>query len=219
MDKIKHGIIICGGVIEETFVLEVMKDFRADCIIAVDKGLEFLHQHKIKPNVVVGDFDSVREEILSQYLDRKDISVYSHDSVKESSDTELAIEIALSLKIKQLLILGATGNRLDHFWGNVQSLTMALKAGASGVILDGKNRIRLLDTEFTMKKEGSFGDFFSLFPLGGVVEKVSLQGAKYPLTNEKLTPWNSRCISNEIIEEELVISFNNGVVVLMETKD
>ena len=219
MKKKKCAIIICGGVIEEDFVLEAMKNSNADCIIAVDKGLEFLHQHKIKPGIIVGDFDSVRGDIVSQYLNREDISVYPHDSMKESSDTELAIEVALNLNLKYLLILGATGNRLDHFWGNVQSLTMTLEAGVSGVILDGRNRIRLLNKDFTIRKGDCFGDYFSLFPLGGIVENISLQGARYPLTNEKLTPWNSRCISNEIIEEELVISFNDGVVVLMETKD
>ena len=219
MKKKECAVIICGGVIEEAFVLETIKNSNTDCIIAVDKGLEFLHQHKIKPDVVVGDFDSISKEIMSHYLDRDEISIYSHDSVKESSDTELAIEVALNLKVKHLLILGGTGNRLDHFWGNVQSLTMALEAGVCGVIMDSKNRIRLLNKEFALRKEDRFGDYFSLFPLGGVVDKVSLQGAKYPLTNEKLTPWNSRCISNEIIEEELVIRFNNGVVVLMETKD
>ena len=219
MEKKECAVIICGGVIEEAFVLETMKNSNAECIIAVDKGLEFLYQHKIKPDVIVGDFDSVSKDIVSQYLDREDISVYSHDSVKESSDTELAIEVAIGLKFEKLLILGATGNRLDHFWGNIQSLKLALDAGVGGIILDSKNRIRLLNKEFTLKKSESFGDYFSLFPLGEPVENMILEGAKYPLKNETLTPWNSRCISNEIVEERLKITFDNGVVVLMETRD
>jgi len=219
MEKKECAVIICGGVIEEAFVLETMKNSNAKCIIAVDKGLEFLYQHKIKPDVIVGDFDSVSKDIVSQYLDREDISVYSHDSVKESSDTELAIEVALNLNLKHLLILGATGNRLDHFWGNIQSLTLALKAGASGIILDSKNKIRLLDREFVLKRSEHFGCYFSLFPLGAPIENLSLQGAKYPLKKERLTPWNSRCISNEIVGEELRIIFDHGIVVLMETKD
>jgi len=219
MEKKEGAIIICGGAIEETFVLEIMKNYNEEGIIAADQGLEFLHRHKIKPDVIVGDFDSVSKEIVSQYLEKEEIFVYSHDSMKESSDTELAIEVALNMNVKHLLILGATGNRLDHFWGNVQSLTMALKAGVSGMILDSKNRIRLLDGEFVLKKSEHFGRYFSLFPLGAPVENVSLQGAKYPLKGEGLTPWNSRCISNEIVGEELRIIFNHGIVVLMETKD
>ena len=219
MKKKECALIICGGVIEEAFVLETMENSNAECIIAVDKGLEFLHQHKIKPDVIVGDFDSVSKDIVSQYLDREDISVHFHDSVKENSDTELAIEVAISLEFERFLVLGATGNRLDHFWGNVQSLKGALDSGVCGLIIDNKNRIRLLNGDFILKRSDSFGDYFSLFPLGEPVENVTIDGAKYPLKNERLIPWNSRCISNEIVGERLEITFDNGIVVFMETKD
>ena len=217
--KKKKAMIICGGFIEVDFALETIKDAEPDCIIAADKGLEFLYQHKIVPDVIVGDFDSVSKKVLSHYVGEKTISIYQHDPKKESSDTELAIEAAMELKHKELLILGATGNRLDHFWGNVQSLKSAIDAGVEGIILDSKNKVRLLNRDFVLKKSESFGSYFSLFPLGGTVENVSLEGAKYPLKNESLTPWNSRFISNEIIDEELKITFDEGIVILMETKD
>ena len=217
--KKKKAIIICGGFIETDFALETIRDARPDCIIAADKGLEFLHQHKIMPDVIVGDFDSVSKKVLSHYVGEKTISIYQHDPKKESSDTELAIEAAMELEHKELLILGATGNRLDHFWGNVQSLKAPLDANVEVVILDSKNKIRLLNGDFTLRKSESFGSYFSLFPLGGMIQNLSLEGAKYPLKNERLTPWNSRFISNEIIDEELKISFDDGIVILMETKD
>ena len=88
-----------------------------------------------------------------------------------------------------------------------------------GIILDSRNKIRLLNKDFVLKKSDSFGSYFSLFPLGGVVPNLSLEGAKYPLENESLTPWNSRFISNEVVEEELKITFEDGIVILMETRD
>ena len=217
--KKKKAMIICGGIIQVDFALETIRDVEPDCIIAADKGLEFLYQQNIVPDVIVGDFDSVSKKVLSHYVGEKTISIYQHHSKKESSDTELAIEAAMELEHKELLILGATGNRLDHFWGNVQSLKTPLDQEILAIILDEKNRIRLIHRDFTLKKSESFGSYFSLFPLGGTVEKVSLEGAKYPLKNESLTPWNSRFISNEIVEDELKITFDDGVVVLMETKD
>ena len=215
----KKAMIICGGLIEADFALEIIKEVEPDCIIAADKGLEFLYQQNIVPDVIVGDFDSVSKKILSHYVGEKTISIYQHDSKKDSSDTELAIEVAMELEHKELFILGATGNRLDHFWGNVQSLKKALDTGAKGIIWDSKNKVRLLSQDFKLKKSESFGSYFSLFPLGETVENVSLEGAKYPLENEGLTPWNSRFISNEIVEEELKITFDSGIVILMETRD
>jgi thiamine pyrophosphokinase len=215
----RKAIIICGGLIEDDFVLGAIKAHKPDCIIAVDKGLEFLHQHNIEPDAIVGDFDSVCENVISQYVREKALCIHQHDSNKAKSDTELAIEVALDLRQEELLILGATGNRMDHFWGNVQSIKIPLDVGIKSMILDSKNRIRLLCEDFVLSKEECFGNYFSLFPLGETVENVSLEGAKYPLKNESLTPWNSRCISNEIAEEELKITFRDGIVILMETKD
>jgi thiamine pyrophosphokinase len=215
----KKAIIICGGLIEEDFVLATIKAHEPDCVIAVDKGLEFLHRHKIRPDAIVGDFDSVNENVISYYVREKAICIYQHDANKENSDTELAMEVAIELNQKDLLILGATGNRLDHFWGNVQSMKIPLDNGIKSMIVDSKNKIRLLDKDFVIKKEECFGNYFSLFPLGEPAKNVSVEGAKYPLKNETLTPWCSRCISNEIVDEELRITFSSGIVILMETKD
>jgi thiamine pyrophosphokinase len=214
----RRGIILCGGVIEDDFVLNMINEFKPDSIIAVDKGLNFLDCHNIEPNVIVGDFDSVDKGIISRYKEKDRIQIYQHESMKEWSDTELAIKVAIDLKLEELLILGATGKRLDHFWANVQSLKLALDAGVCGTILDSRNRIRLLDGDFTLDKKESFGCYLSLFPLGGILTNITLEGVKYPMNNEELTPWNSRCVSNEIIDK-MKISFEKGIIVLMETKD
>ena len=58
-----------------------------------------------------------------------------------------------------------------------------------------------------------------LFPFGGEVENLTLVGAKYPLDHHHLLPNDSLCVSNEIEEDELVITFSSGTLILMETKD
>ena len=215
----KKAIIICGGFIPVDFALETIREFEPDGIIAADKGLEFLYQQKIVPDAIVGDFDSVSKKVLSHYVGEKTISIYQHDAMKDCSDTELAIEVAMELGHEEIIILGATGNRLDHFWGNVQSLKIPLDANVNAVILDGNNRIRLINGDFKLRKSESFGHYFSLFPLGGVIQNLRLEGAKYPLEGGRLTPWNSRFVSNEIVDEELKIAFDDGIVILMETRD
>ena len=132
---------------------------------------------------------------------------------------ELALELCIEMGHKQITILGATGNRLDHFLGSIQSLKLLLDANSKGMILDSQNRIRLLKGDFTLAKEDAFGKYFSIFPLGGTVENVKLLGAKYPLENYQLTPYTTRCISNEILGKELKVSFDSGIMIFMETKD
>ena len=215
----KKTIVLCGGMIEEDFALKVIRDESPDVIIAVDKGLEFLYKHKIEPNLILGDFDSVDKTIISHYQNQGKIPIHQHQSEKDASDMELALELCVEMGYQKITILGATGNRLDHFLGSIQSLKLLLDANSEGVILDRQNKIRLLKSDFTLAKKDAFGKYFSIFPLGGTVENVNLQGAKYPLENYQLTPYTTRCISNEILEKELKVSFDSGIIIFMETKD
>ena len=68
------------------------------------------------------------------------------------------------------------------------------------------------------KKRGIWEVFFPV-PFGGEVENLTLVGAKYPLDHHHLLPNDSLCVSNEIEEDELVITFSSGTLILMETKD
>ncbi len=75
------------------------------------------------------------------------------------------------------------------------------------------------DMSFFIEKGETYGPYFSVFPLGEEVFGFSIKGAKYPLTNHTLIPYDSLCVSNQFQEDEVTISFLNGIVILMETKD
>ena len=70
-----------------------------------------------------------------------------------------------------------------------------------------------------MYKRQAYGPYFSVFPLGQEVFGFNIEGAKYPLREHTLTPYDSLCVSNQIEGEEAVIRFPDGVVILMETRD
>lgn len=215
----KEAIIVSGGTLEEEFVLSVLQEKKDSFLIAVDKGLLFLYKHGVCPNYIVGDFDSVPQEVISLYKEEKLVPIREFNPVKDATDTEIAIRLALEYGCSQITILGGTGTRLDHVWGNVQSLKIASDAGVDAYLMDKHNRIRLLDRGIQLKKADSFGKYFSVFPLGQTVYDFNIAGAKYPLTNHVLTPYDSLCVSNEFIEDIITISFSDGYVILMETLD
>ena len=205
--------------LEEDFVLPILKSEETEFVIGVDKGLEFLYKHEIKPDYIVGDFDSVSRELVDYYREELNVPIREFNPVKDASDTEIALRLCLGLNRKSILILGGTGNRIDHLWANVQCLQIALQAGADARIVDSHNQIRLLDSDITLKKSEAFGPYFSLFPLEMPVDELSIRGAKYPLQNHFLKPSDSLCVSNEFAEDEVTISFVYGKVILMETRD
>ena len=216
----KKIVIVSGGELEEAFVLSELETLDSQFIIGVDKGMEFLYHHKILPSYIVGDFDSVDQKIGDYYRNETKVPIREFNPVKDASDTEIAIRLAMTLGAKEILILGATGGRIDHLWANVQSLAIPFKAGIDAVIMDTQNKIRLIGGgETHLKKGETYGPYFSVFPLGEEVYGFSIKGAKYPLDNHTLIPYDSLCVSNQFQEDEVTISFMNGIVILMETKD
>lgn len=215
----KIGVIISGGTIEKEFALKQLRQLNPQVIIAVDKGLSFLHESHVMPTHIVGDFDSVDGAVVEFYRENTQIPIRQFDPVKDATDTEIAVRLAIELGVRELWILGATGSRLDHVWGNVQTLAVAHEAGVKAYILDCCNRISLIEKEACLLKKDAFGTYFSVFPLGGKVEGFSIRGAKYPLENHTLSPYDSLCVSNEMTEDEVKITFSEGLVVLMETRE
>ena len=215
----KRIVIVSGGKIEDDFVLSVLENHEKEYIIAVDKGMEFLYRHEIMPSYIVGDFDSVKKEIVDYYRNETQVPIREYVPAKDASDTEIAIRLAITLGCSELIILGATGGRIDHLWANVQCLMIPFKAGIDARIMDSQNEIRLIEDEICLKREGAFGPYFSLFPLGSEVYGLTIQGAKYPLYNHTLTPYDSLCVSNEFKDDEVVIDFHAGTVILMQTRD
>ena len=93
-----------GGMLEEDFVLPILKNEATEFIIGVDKGLEFLYKHEIKPDYIVGDFDSVSRELVDYYREELNVPVREFNPVKDASDTEIALRLCLGLNRKAIWI-------------------------------------------------------------------------------------------------------------------
>lgn len=215
----KKTVIISGGMLEEAFVLETLRGEDVDFIIGVDRGAAFLYNHQITPDYIVGDFDSLEDSVLDYYKTQTEIPIREFNPVKDASDTEIAVRLAVELCRENVMILGATGSRIDHIMANIQTLKIGYDAGIHVEIMDSHNRIYLIGGKTVLEKDKAFGSYFSVFPLGTVIEDFNIRGAKYPLTHHTLVPYDSLCVSNQMEEERVTIDFPEGFVILMETRD
>ncbi len=215
----KKAVIISGGTIDDKFVLQMLNEIQADYVIAVDKGLQFLYRNQVMPTHIVGDFDSVETELVEYYEKQTQVPIQKFRPEKDASDTEIALHLAIELGAEKVWIFGGTGSRLDHVMANIQILKIAHDQGIKAYLQDINNRISLAEKEVKLYKGDCFGDYFSIFPFGGIVEDISIEGAKYPLSHYRLCPNSSMCVSNELKENEVKITFPIGTIILMETRD
>ena len=214
----KRAVIIAGGGINDDLALSfVQKD---SYIIAADRGLVFLAEHDIVPDLIVGDFDSAPEETRRRFLaSHPGIEVREYNWEKDYTDLEIAAAAAADRGAREIVILGATGTRLDHMIGGIQTLALLLDRGCRGIIVDPCNRVTLHDEPFTIRRESQWGKYVSLFAWGGPVTGITLKGFHFPMENGTLTNSGTLAISNQIEESEGQVFFESGRLLVIESQD
>lgn len=225
----KKVIVILGGSVDPSFVKEVLDDAGKPFIIAADKGLEVLYKLSVMPDIILGDFDSVDNSILEEY---KSEILTRFSPVKDFTDGEAAVDKAIEVVLSwgsqdesdipesSVVILGATGSRLDHVLANISLLKKAVDAGVRAEIVDRNNKIRIFNNFDSIKVFKNNGKkYLSLMPLGDKVTGLTLSGFKYGATDADLYQGSSLAISNEITSDYGMISFKDGYLIVMETDD
>ena len=212
--------LISGGNIQSDFALSFLEEQKYDRIIAADRGLHFCYKHGIVPQTVVGDFDSIPQGILEEYEGRPGTVVHRLSPRKDDSDTQSAFHIAVEMGASEIGILGGTGGRLDHTLANVELLACGLSAGVHSYMADAWNYIWASQRPVRLRRSTQKGKYVSLFALGGPVEGLTLKGFSYPLDHYCLTSRDcGLTVSNEIVEEEAVITFTKGCLLLIMSRD
>lgn len=225
MNEKRTGVLVAGGRVKEALLKQVLEQQNEDAVwlIAVDGGLSVLKHMGLIPQEIVGDFDTVSQEILAYYQGIDGILWQTHKPEKDATDTELALVAAEEAGCDKVIILGATGGRLDHELSNIQLLNLYRDSHMKVEILDEKNRITLIssssETTKVFQKNKQYGMYLSFVPLSETVFGITLCGFKYPLTKRDITIGSSLCISNELVEDEGLLQFEKGILLCIESKD
>lgn len=212
-------LIVSGGKLEREFARQYVLTGGFEIIIAVDAGMEQLYQFGIDPDIIVGDFDSVDKQVLEYFETKEHIEIVALNAEKDETDTESAIRVALARGAEHIVLIGATGTRIDHMLGNVCLLGIGLEEQVDMEIVDVNNRIRLIDSTLTISQKEQYGKYVSVLPIFGDARGVSLSGMKYPLENCLMSTYNSLGVSNEIVEDNATITVEYGTLLVIESKD
>ncbi len=213
-----RAIIVANGQVQqdERYGHLVRPD---DLIIAVDGGAVVAQRLGLVPQVVVGDMDSVSEGLLSQ-LKASGCQLVGHPARKDETDTELAVRYALQQGAREILLLGVTGDRLDHTLANVFLLDMAGQAGVRARIVSGDTEIWLLRGGAELEIDGEPGDIVTLLPVGQDAVGVRSVGLEWALHDDTLRFGPARGVSNVMTAPQAQVALREGVLLVFRvTRD
>ncbi len=221
----KHCLMITGGPLDLSFAKEFIKERTYQMVIAVDAGFSACMELGIHPDLLVGDFDTFGREKIKAYLDQPEFTIDLHQPEKDETDTELAFRHARLHGCTTVDVLGALGGRIDHELSNIHLLVHEKKRGLSVNYYDLRNRISVIDAEIdggrTFYQEACYGKYVSFLPLTEKVKGITLKGFKYPLLKKDISILEnpSLCVSNEVEENEAFLSFDEGILICIESRD
>jgi thiamine pyrophosphokinase len=186
-----------------------------DFLVAADGGAQHLFSIGIQPDVLIGDLDSVSEELLADLV-AAEVEVAQFPEDKDETDLELALAYALERRPTSILIVAALGGRLDQTVSNLMLLTNPGLAGLPVSIDDGIERAFFCRK--TAEIEGRKGDVVSLMPWGAPVEGLTTQGLQWPLVGETLYTDRSRGISNLMLAERASLTLLAGLLLVIHRR-
>jgi len=190
---------------------DTFKDIeKCDFIIACDKGYEYCLEADIKPDLLIGDFDSYFGEI------GKDIKVIRLPVVKDDTDTMHAYRKIVEMGFEEVYLYCALGGRFDHAYANIQCAIFGAENNIDTVFINNKDHIRVTNRN-RMVLDKREGYRFSLFA-ADQVDDLSILNAKYEVHNITLTNDFPLGQSNEWLDDEAVIEKGKGVLIIVESK-
>lgn len=208
-------VIVCGGNPPSKNLLQCeCKDARF--LICADSGANCVYRYNMNPDFLVGDFDSINSQVL-EYYKSVNTNLEIYDAEKDDTDSEIAIQKAVDLGASEIVLLGATGNRLDHVFGNIGLLRISLEKGIKARLKDEYNELYLINKNSVLK--GKCGETFSLQAYGSKVTNLSIKGAKYSLDGYDLEIGDPITVSNEFIHKDVFIEFDEGTLMIFYSKD
>lgn len=220
--RFEKVIIVMNGIIKDCGLIykRLTQDYQFDknagrLIIAADGGAQNCLNMRLTPDIVIGDMDSITIKVVESISSgKKPIKFINSIPEKDESDAQLAVDYAAGLGAKKILIIGATGGRIDHTLANIFLL-------ASPSLEKSDTRILTENSEFFVTKKscqftGTAGKTVSLFSLSPYTSFIKTSGLKYKLKNERLLFSPVRGLSNTFTGTKARIEISEGTLLIIK---
>ena len=181
---------------------------QGDYVIAADRGFDSLVAYGVRPDLAVGDFDSLGHRPNHP-------NVIQLPAEKDDTDMVFALRKGLELGYRRFVLLGGVGGRLEHTLGNLQLLDWLACQGGQGFLAGEKTAATCIRDGMSVTFPPSMTGYLSVLCNSGTAEGVDLTGLKYPLNGYTLTGSFPLGVSNQFLGQEASVSVKQGSLLLI----
>lgn len=202
------AILLANGDAPKKSLIKKLKAIGYEKLICADGGANTAYKLKLMPDIIIGDLDSISEKVYS-YFEKKVII----KKIKRQNDTDVekALKYLISKKFSKVILLGATGNRLDHTFCNLGIVLKYFEKIDVDIIHE--NSI-LTAFKGTMEFDAEIGETISVYGFDNKTKFVS-EGLKYKLNNISLKFGERESTSNKAVKSVVKIQSKNGIAFLI----
>jgi thiamine pyrophosphokinase len=201
----KKCIILANGKPPKKNIISFFQKKGYNKLICADGGANSALKMGLVPNVIIGDLDSISLDALQNFQSKSQIIQLKRQT---DTDVEKCLKYAISRGYNEALLVGVTGNRLDHSFCNI------------GIMLKFFPKINLslfAENSFLKPYKGNVqiktipGEIISIYGFNKNT-KITSKGLKYPLKNIALPFGERESTSNIATDDKVELSIKGGIV-------
>ena len=196
----KNALIINGG--NNTTERDHIGEF--DFVVAVDSGAEHAYKLFLKPDLVIGDLDSIDERTYERVI-KDNIEIKEYKEYKDNTDFEIALNHVMNMEIKDVTVIGGEYGDIDHLFGTLFTI-VKLHTDENILWIHGEQNILFPNSESI---EIGINKNFSILPFSDL-KNLSISGAEWNLKNENVEFGKSRTLRNISRNKQIDISVSKG---------
>lgn len=208
----KKCIIIANGDLPKKNHIKILKEKKYDTIICADGGANSAAKLNVIPDFIIGDFDSITDETKKMFHNK---SKFIQIKRQNDTDVEKCLKFAIKNKFSEAILLGATGDRLDH---SICNLGIVLKFYDKIKIKIVHQKSLLIPISGEVNFKTTKGETISLYGFDETTFITSI-GLKYKLKNESLPFGKKESTSNVAISNTVHLKIDNGIIFLIRDFD
>jgi thiamine pyrophosphokinase len=201
----KRCIIIANGKSPTKKVVDYFYSRGFNTVICADGGANSAMKIGITPDFIIGDLDSVNKNVLNYYKDKSVIIKYKRQN---DTDVEKCLKYAIKKKYQEVILLGVTGDRLDH---TICNLGIVIKFYKKIKILINSENSFLTPADKPIQLKSIKGETISLYAFSDKT-KITSQGLKYKLNNTALPFGVRESTSNVSISSLVNLKIIGGII-------